>query len=133
MAGTLFITGDTASDKLLNTNANALLLGMLLDQQVPMEWAFAGPSTLRQRLGHPAGQIGELRQHAGVDLRRRVVAGQRHLAPSVVDLARVGVAQVTPWGFVRLSHRGWVGASSGSATVGGLAYGHDFFGAPGRA
>jgi uncharacterized HhH-GPD family protein len=52
MAGTLYITGDTAADKLLNTNANALLIGMLLDQQVPMEWAFAGPSTLKQRLGH---------------------------------------------------------------------------------
>jgi uncharacterized HhH-GPD family protein len=52
MPGTLYITGDTAADKLLNTNANALLIGMLLDQQVPMEWAFAGPATLRQRLGH---------------------------------------------------------------------------------
>ncbi len=52
MAGTLYITGDTAADKLLNTNANALLIGMLLDQQVPMEWAFAGPATLKARLGH---------------------------------------------------------------------------------
>ena len=52
MAGTLYITGDTAADKLLNTNANALLLGMLLDQQVPMEWAFTGPATLKKRLGH---------------------------------------------------------------------------------
>ena len=52
MAGTLYITGDKASDKLLNTNANALLIGMLLDQQVPMEWAFAGPATLKARLGH---------------------------------------------------------------------------------
>jgi len=52
MAGKLYITGDTAADKLLNTNANALLIGMLLDQQVPMEWAFAGPATLEQRLGH---------------------------------------------------------------------------------
>lgn len=52
MAGNLYITGDTAADKLLNTNANALLIGMLLDQQVPMEWAFAGPSTLKRRLGH---------------------------------------------------------------------------------
>jgi uncharacterized HhH-GPD family protein len=52
MAGTLYITGDTAADKLLNTDANALLIGMLLDQQVPMEWAFAGPATLKQRLGH---------------------------------------------------------------------------------
>jgi hypothetical protein len=33
MVGTLYITGDTAADKLLNSNANALLLGMLLDQQ----------------------------------------------------------------------------------------------------
>jgi uncharacterized HhH-GPD family protein len=50
--GTLYITGDAAADNLLNTDANALLLGMLLDQQVPMEWAFAGPSTLKERLGH---------------------------------------------------------------------------------
>ena len=52
MTGTLYITGDAAADHLLNTDGNALLLGMLLDQQVPMEWAFAGPSTLRERLGH---------------------------------------------------------------------------------
>ena len=52
MAGTLYITGNAASDKLLNTNGNALLIGMLLDQQVPMEWAFAGPATLKSRLGH---------------------------------------------------------------------------------
>ena len=52
MAGTLYITGDDAADGLLNSDPNALLLGMLLDQQVPMEWAFAGPHTLLTRLGH---------------------------------------------------------------------------------
>ncbi len=52
MVGTLYITGDEAADRLLNTDANALLIGMLLDQQVPMEWAFAGPKTLLDRLGH---------------------------------------------------------------------------------
>ncbi|HYK15271.1 MAG TPA: HhH-GPD-type base excision DNA repair protein, partial [Burkholderiales bacterium] len=36
----------------LNRDGTALLIGMLLDQQVPMEWAFAGPATLRRRLGH---------------------------------------------------------------------------------
>ena len=40
------------ADALLNSDGTALLVGMLLDQQVPMEWAFAGPATLRQRLGH---------------------------------------------------------------------------------
>jgi uncharacterized HhH-GPD family protein len=52
VTGTLYITGDTAADTLLNTEGTALLIGMLLDQQVPMEWAFAGPATLRERLGH---------------------------------------------------------------------------------
>ena len=50
--GTLYITGDTQADKLLNSNGTALLIGMLLDQQVPMEWAFNGPATLKKRLGH---------------------------------------------------------------------------------
>ena len=51
-AGTLYITGDKQADALLNRDGTALLIGMLLDQQVPMEWAFAGPATLKQRLGH---------------------------------------------------------------------------------
>ena len=45
------ITGDTEADLLLERDPFALLLGMLLDQQVPMEWAFLGPYTLRERLG----------------------------------------------------------------------------------
>ena len=52
MVGTLFITGDAAADHLLNRDGFALLVGMLLDQQVPMEWAFTGPATLQTRLGH---------------------------------------------------------------------------------
>lgn len=52
MAGTLYITGDERADALLNSDGTALLIGMLLDQQVPMEWAFTGPATLRDRLGH---------------------------------------------------------------------------------
>jgi uncharacterized HhH-GPD family protein len=52
MGGDLYITGNPEADELLNTDATALMIGMLLDQQVPMEWAFAGPHTLRGRLGH---------------------------------------------------------------------------------
>ncbi len=48
---TLRITGDHDADRLLNTDGTALLIGMLLDQQVPMEWAFRGPATLAERLG----------------------------------------------------------------------------------
>jgi uncharacterized HhH-GPD family protein len=46
------ITGDDDADRLLGEDGLALMIGMLLDQQVPMEWAFRGPATLRSRLGH---------------------------------------------------------------------------------
>ena len=51
MTDTFFITGDPEADALLGRDPLALLLGMLLDQQVPMESAFAGPLKLHQRLG----------------------------------------------------------------------------------
>ncbi len=51
MKGTLHVTGDPDADDLLNTDALAALIGMLLDQQVPMEWAFRGPYELKERLG----------------------------------------------------------------------------------
>lgn len=47
----LHLTGDPAADELLSTDAFALLVGMLLDQQVPMEWAFHSPHELKERLG----------------------------------------------------------------------------------
>jgi len=45
------IAQDPAADELLGRDPLALLLGMLLDQQFPMERAFAGPALLAQRLG----------------------------------------------------------------------------------
>ena len=47
----LHLTGDAQADELLSTDPLALLLGMLLDQQVPMETAFAGPKKIHDRLG----------------------------------------------------------------------------------
>jgi uncharacterized HhH-GPD family protein len=48
---TLHLTGDPDADRLLSESPLALLIGMLLDQQVPMETAFAGPEKLRVRMG----------------------------------------------------------------------------------
>lgn len=45
------ITGNEDADRLLEEDPFALLLGMLLDQQVPMEWAFIAPYRLKERLG----------------------------------------------------------------------------------
>ncbi|HXA42172.1 MAG TPA: HhH-GPD-type base excision DNA repair protein [Candidatus Solibacter sp.] len=44
-------TDDDAAAKLLARDPMALLIGFLLDQQVPMEWAFGAPETLRRRIG----------------------------------------------------------------------------------
>lgn len=51
MQGSLRVTGDTEADDLVSTDAFALVVAMLLDQQVPLSWAFRGPFTLHQRLG----------------------------------------------------------------------------------
>ncbi|HEX4654467.1 MAG TPA: HhH-GPD-type base excision DNA repair protein [Mycobacteriales bacterium] len=42
---------DAAADALLTDSPLALLIGMVLDQQIPLEWAFKGPLHLTQRLG----------------------------------------------------------------------------------
>lgn len=47
----LWITGNPDADHLLSTSGNALLIGMVLDQQVPMEKAFSGPYVIATRMG----------------------------------------------------------------------------------
>ena len=47
----LQLVQDPAADALLSANPFALLVGMLLDQQVPMETAFAGPKKIADRMG----------------------------------------------------------------------------------
>jgi uncharacterized HhH-GPD family protein len=47
----LWLTGDPEADALLSEDDNALLIGMVLDQQVPMEKAFSGPLVIAQRMG----------------------------------------------------------------------------------
>jgi len=51
MTAVVPVTGDPEADQLLAEDPLALVIGMLLDQQIPMEWAFAGPLKLRERLG----------------------------------------------------------------------------------
>jgi uncharacterized HhH-GPD family protein len=48
---TLHLSQDADADALLSADPLALLLGMLLDQQIPMEKAFRGPYVLQERLG----------------------------------------------------------------------------------
>jgi uncharacterized HhH-GPD family protein len=47
----LHFTPDAEANRLLASEPLAVMLGMLLDQQVPMEWAFTAPALLKARLG----------------------------------------------------------------------------------
>ncbi|MFF3455744.1 HhH-GPD-type base excision DNA repair protein [Streptomyces sp. NPDC002730] len=51
MSPTIHLAQQPEADELLSRSPLAVLNGMLLDQQVPMEWAFSGPYTIAQRLG----------------------------------------------------------------------------------
>jgi uncharacterized HhH-GPD family protein len=47
----LSLAQDREADRLLTDSPLALLIGMVLDQQIPLEWAFKGPLHITQRLG----------------------------------------------------------------------------------
>jgi uncharacterized HhH-GPD family protein len=49
----LHLSQDSEADALLSKSPFALVIGMVLDQQVPLEWAFASPLELQRRLGKP--------------------------------------------------------------------------------
>ncbi|MFE0025373.1 HhH-GPD-type base excision DNA repair protein [Amycolatopsis sp. NPDC059021] len=51
MTRTLHLTGNVEADQLLSEDALALLIGMLLDQQIAMETAFIGPKKIADRMG----------------------------------------------------------------------------------
>jgi uncharacterized HhH-GPD family protein len=51
-APALRLSGSEPADALLSSDALALLIGLVLDQQVPMEKAFVGPHVMVERLGH---------------------------------------------------------------------------------
>jgi uncharacterized HhH-GPD family protein len=47
----LYLSGDPQADELLSEDPLALLIGMVLDQQIPLERAFSSPRDLQERLG----------------------------------------------------------------------------------
>ncbi|HEX6447810.1 MAG TPA: HhH-GPD-type base excision DNA repair protein [Streptosporangiales bacterium] len=59
----LHLAQDADADALLSADPLALLIGMLLDQQVPMEWAFGAPKILAERLGTARLDAAEIAAH----------------------------------------------------------------------
>ena len=109
----LQIAQDEAADELLSTDPFALLTGMLLDQQFPMERAFAGPAKIRDRFGNidPA-EIADADPDAFADLCATPPAIHRYgrsMAGRVQALARV-----VPDEYGGDASRIWTEATSGA-------------------
>jgi uncharacterized HhH-GPD family protein len=89
---TLHLSQDADADALLSRDPLALLLGMLLDQQIPMEKAFRGPAVLQERLGQlDASAIAELPADAFAAVMAKPPAVHRFpgsMAKRVQDLCR---------------------------------------------
>jgi len=113
----LQITQDPAADQILSDDPFALLAGMMLDQQFPMERAFAGPAKVLDRFGtlEPAA-IAAADPEAFADLCATPPAIHRYgrsMAGRLQELARV-VADDYDGDAARI----WTGVSTGEALFG---------------
>ena len=98
MAHELHITGDADADALLTSDPLALLVGMLLDQQVPMETAFAGPAKLKARLGSfDATTIAEHEPDAFVEVMKQSPAVHRFPGSMAGRVQALAAAVVSDW------------------------------------
>lgn len=93
----LTIAQDPVADKLLSEDPFALVAGMLLDQQFPMERAFAGPAKILERFGTlDPGAIAAAEPEAFADLCATPPAVHRYgrsMAGRIQALATVVVAE----------------------------------------
>jgi uncharacterized HhH-GPD family protein len=94
----LALAQDPKADALLSKDPFALLIGMVLDQQVPIEWAFRSPAELKARLGGrlDAGEIAAMDPDALVQAFVRPPALHRYPAANakrVQELARIVVGE----------------------------------------
>lgn len=99
MAISLHITGDPDADAILSDDPLALMIGMLLDQQIPMETAFAGPAKIRDRMGSlDAAAIASHDPEAFVELFRTPPSVHRFPGSMAGRTQQLCAALVENWG-----------------------------------
>jgi uncharacterized HhH-GPD family protein len=117
VAMALHITGDREADALITREPLALLIGMVLDQQVPLEWAFSGPKELKDRLG------GRLDAKAIASMDPAELAGAftekpaLHRYPSSMAKRVQDMCRVIADSYQGDAKRLWSGAKTGSELV----------------
>ncbi|HVA06893.1 MAG TPA: HhH-GPD-type base excision DNA repair protein [Acidimicrobiales bacterium] len=109
----LHLSQNHDADELLSKDPLALLIGMVLDQQVPLEWAFAAPLELSTRLEHPldANVLADMDPQVLGELFSRRPALHRYpgaMAGRVQEMCRLLVQD-----FEGRADKVWTSASSG--------------------
>ena len=95
----LHLTDNAEADRLLSNNPFALLVGMLLDQQVAMEIAFAGPLKIQQRLGSiDPVSVAETDPEAFTELFRQTPAVHRFPGSMAGRVQSLAQSVLNDWG-----------------------------------
>jgi uncharacterized HhH-GPD family protein len=95
----LHITADAAADDLLTRDPLALLIGMLLDQQVAMETAFSGPLKIEERVGQvDAATLASYDPDALVEAFRQPPAVHRYPGSMAARVQSLCAAVQDDWG-----------------------------------
>jgi uncharacterized HhH-GPD family protein len=110
---TLYLSGDATADALLTGTPLALVIGLVLDQQIPLEWAFKGPAELAERLGTAldAGAIAAMDPDALVEVFSRKPALHRYPGSMAGRVQAVCRTVVDEYGGD--AARIWTGAADG--------------------
>ena len=113
---TLRLAGDADADALLTKDPLALLIGMVLDQQIPLDWAFRGPASMVERLELPVPM--DAAHLAGIDPEVLAEAFSRppslHRYPrAMAERVQALAAQVAE-DYANDAARIWTGASDGA-------------------
>jgi uncharacterized HhH-GPD family protein len=114
----LYLSGDPEADAFLSEDPLALLIGMVLDQQVPLERAFSSPRDLRDRLGGQldAGAIAAMDPGELAEVFSQRPALHRFPASNAGRVQQLCQIIVSDYGGD--AARVWEGASSGTDLLG---------------
>ncbi|MET9360090.1 HhH-GPD-type base excision DNA repair protein [Streptomyces sp. NPDC006632] len=121
MTTTLRLAQQPEADALLSRSPLAALVGMLLDQQVPMEWAFSGPYTIARRMrvdDLDAGAIAAYDPEAFAELLKEKPAVHRYPGSMAKRIQQLCQFLVEEYGGDAAGV--WEGAGSGAELLGRL-------------
>ncbi len=99
---------------LVNDNAFALLVAMLLDQQVSIEWAFRGPARLAERLGGDLTPAAVLNAGEDAMVTAAVTKPALHRYPAAMARRILALAQAISDDYNGETEAIWSGAATGA-------------------